>query len=303
MSPSMTPDRQGAANRRLSLVAWGTMVFISVVPEIAALTFAGGIPAWLPWAKMGLMLCLGLAALAWQPLRPLRDFFFVMLAFFALPVLGGRIDFTSHPFQSLFGATVFDARMQPEQTRKLAVSLGMIAVLLLLGYQRRNCFLTSGNLCARIRPVRVLGFPKPDPWPFFGLLWAFNVAAALAVMQYFALRPTSGDLLKVLPILPSIVFYSALNAFNEEITFRAPMLATLEPVVGGQQALWLSACFFGIAHYFGTPGGLIGGLASIFIGWLLGKAMLETRGLFWPWLIHLVSDIVIFVFLTMVLLK
>jgi hypothetical protein len=154
-----------------------------------------------------------------------------------------------------------------------------------------------------ITPVRLLGFPKPDPWPRFGLQWGFYIAVALAVLQYFSLRP-GGDLwLKLLPILPSILFYAALNAFNEEITYRAPMLATFEPVGGSRHALWMAAYFFGIGHYFGTPGGIAGGIASIFMGWILGKAMLETRGLFWAWFIHLLSDIAIYTFIALALLR
>lgn len=73
-------------------------------------------------------------------------------------------------------------------------------------------------------------------------------------------------MIKLVPLLPSILFDAALNAFNEEFTVRAPMLATLEPVAGSRQALWLSACFFGVAHYFGTPGDLICAILSIFMG-------------------------------------
>ncbi len=83
--------------------------------------------------------------------------------------------------------------MQAEQTGKLAVSLGMIVVLLGMGYKRRDFFLTRGNLRAPIQPVPLLGFPKPDPWPRFGLQWGTYIAAGLAVMQYLGLRP-SGEL-------------------------------------------------------------------------------------------------------------
>jgi len=158
-------------------------------------------------------------------------------------------------------------------------------------------------LRTRIDPVPLLGFPKPDPWPRFGLQWGFYIAMALAAVQAFSFHFHSDLLLKIIPILPSILFYAALNAFNEEITFRAPMLATFEPVGGSRQALWMAAYFFGISHYFGTPGGIAGGIASIFMGWILGKAMVETRGLFWAWWIHLLSDIVIFSFVTLALLK
>ncbi len=38
----------------------------------------------------------------------------------------------------------------------------------------------------------------------------------------------------------------------------------------------------------------VGAAASVFMGWILSKAMLETRGLFWAWFIHFLSDVAIF---------
>jgi hypothetical protein len=102
-------------------------------------------------------------------------------------------------------------------------------------------------------------------------------------------------MLKVIPMLPSILLYAALNALKEEATFRVPMWATLEPVGGSRQTLWISARSFGMAHYVGTPGGLV--------GWILGKSMVETRGLFWAWWIHFLSDAAIFTFLGAALLR
>lgn len=291
------------SSRELTVVAWVVTLLISTLPEIVWIELTGGSPPWLTYAKMGLLLALTLTASVWKPIRPLRNFFLVMFAFFGLMELRLRVNFTWAPLQALFGATVFDGRMQAEQTGKLAVSLVMIVALLILGYKRRDFFLTRGNLRAPIEPVRLLGFPKPDPWTSFGLQWGLYIALALAVVQYLILRPDGELMLRVVPILPSILFNAALNAFNEEVTYRSPMLATLEPVGGGKQALWLSAYFFGIAHYFGTPGGLLGGILSIFMGWILGKGMLETRGLFWTWWIHFLSDVAIFTFLTAALLQ
>lgn len=301
-SPSVVSAVLGDG-RILVLLAWSTTILISTVPDIILNELSGAVPSWLVPVKMGLLIAMTLTALAWKPLRPLRHYFIVMFAFFGLFEFSHRLDFTLPFLQKLFGATVFDARMQAEQTGKLAVTLAMIAFLLILGYKRRHFFLTLGNLHAPIKPVPLMGFPKADPWPSFGLQWGFYIAAALAVIQYFAIRPDGELMLEVLPILPSILFYAALNAFNEEFTYRAPMLATLEPVTGSSHALWLSAYFFGIAHYFGTPGGILGGVLSIFMGWILGKGMIETRGFFWTWWIHFLSDVAIFTFLAAALLK
>lgn len=300
---SAIPHPITQSNRNLTLLAWIATILISALPDIIWFMLTRGSPAWLAFAKMGLLLMLALSACIWRTLRPLRNFFIIMFAFFGLFELRTLSNFSWLPLQTLFGGSVFDGRMQAEQTGKLAVSLAMMVALIVLGYKRRDFFLTRGNLRARIEPVPLLGFPKPDPWPSFGLQWALYIAAALAVVQYLGLRPDGALMLKVAPILPSILFYAALNAFNEEMTYRAPMLATLEPIGGSRQALWMSAYFFGIAHYFGTPGGLVGGISSIFMGWILGKGMVETRGLFWSWWIHFLSDVVIFTFLTAALLK
>jgi hypothetical protein len=296
------PYQVRMSSRDLTIGAWVVTLLISTLPDLLWSELAGAIPGWLAGAKIGFLVVIAVAAATWRPLRPLRNYFLVMIAFLGLVELRPRVDFTVPALQSLFGNTVFDGRMQAEQTGKLVVAGLMIVLLLLLGYRRRQFFLARGDLSAPIEPVRLLGFPKADPWPRFGLQWGFYLAAALAVMQYLTLRPTADQLLGVLPILPSILFYAALNAFNEEMTYRAPMLATLEPVGGSRHALWLAAYFFGIAHYFGTPGGVIGGLLSIFMGWILGKGMLETRGLFWTWWIHFLADIAIFTFMTAALL-
>lgn len=292
------PNLIAESNRRLSLAAWAVTILISVLPDIIWIELLHANPAGLPYAKMGILVVLAIAAALWRPLRPLRNFFIAMFAFFGLSILRLKVDFTLPALQSLFGHNVFDVRMQAEQIGKLAVSLATIGVLLILGYKRREFFLARGDLRAPIEPVRVLGFPKPDPWTRFGLQWSLYIAAGLAVILSFNLKPTSATMVAILPILPSILFYAALNAFNEEMTFRAPILATLEPVSGSRQALWMSAYFFGIAHFWGIPGRVLGAIASTFMGWILGKAMVETRGLFWSWWIHFLSDVVIFVFLT-----
>lgn len=278
-------------------MAWLVTVMISTAPAIFSMQFTGTTPGWLAPAQIGVAAAFLLVCILWPTLRSLRRFAVAMIAFLLLLQVRPRIDLTWMPRQSLFGATAFDSRMQAEQAGKLLVAMLMIGVLLLVGYRRRDFFLAVGDVTAPIGPVRLLGFPHADPWWRFGLQWSLYIAAALAVAFYLIGRPTTGALAGVVPMLPSILFYAAVNAFSEEMTYRAPMLATLEPGVGSTHALWQSATFFGVAHYFGTPGGLLGAALAIFMGWILGKAMIETRGLFWSWWIHFLSDAVIFGFL------
>ncbi len=172
------------SNRNLTIIAWVTTILLSTLPDIAFDRLAGGIPAWLIYIKMGLLLILSLAAFFWKPFRPLRNFFIIMFVFFGLAELRPLINFTWPALQALFGGSVFDQRMQAEQTGKLAVSIAVIAGLLVLGYKRKDFFLRRGDLRAPIEPVKLLGFPKPDPWYRFALQWGFYIAAVLAVVLY-----------------------------------------------------------------------------------------------------------------------
>jgi hypothetical protein len=55
--------------------------------------------------------------------------------------------------------------------------------------------------------------------------------------------------------------------------------------------------FFGLAHYYGVPYGVVGVCMSGCLGYVLGRAMLESEGMLWPWFIHFLQDVVIFSFL------
>lgn len=72
----------------------------------------------------------------------------------------------------------------------------------------------------------------------------------------------------------------------------------LSPAVGPGQALWMTAVWFGLGHFYdAVPSGLFGFVQAGLLGLLLGKAMLDTRGMGWPWIIHLVLDSIIYFFI------
>ena len=110
-------------------------------------------------------------------------------------------------------------------------------------------------------------------------------------------RPAPDIARRALPFLPMVLLAAALNAFSEEITYRASFLSVLEGPVGRRQALRLTAVYFGILHYYGVPYGVIGVVLAGLLGWILGKSMQETHGMFWGWFIHFWQDVWIFSFL------
>jgi membrane protease YdiL (CAAX protease family) len=106
-------------------------------------------------------------------------------------------------------------------------------------------------------------------------------------------RPNAGAVAAGLSLLPMVLLLAALNAFSEEAIYRSAFLGTLGSLPRSQAVL-LSATFFGIAHYYGVPYGLLGVLMAGLLGWLLAKAMVETHSFFWPWFIHFLQDVLIF---------
>jgi hypothetical protein len=76
-------------------------------------------------------------------------------------------------------------------------------------------------------------------------------------------------------------------------------LAALPTRLGKRQVLLLTAACFGLEHYYGNPPGASGVLLAAFLGYVLGKSMLETGGSRWAWLIHWLQDVIIFSFLVM----
>lgn len=274
------------------------MLAVSLLPDILWHELAGGGAPWLFWAKIAFLAALVGVSFIWKPIRALRNFVVLLLAIYAGEKLVAQL--TAMPvWQGWFGGdgASFAVSMAGIQIGRLLVSLLMIGVLLSLGYRRADFFLVRGQLDAPIKPVRWLGFPRPEPWTRFGGQWALYIGLGLLAFLIIGGRPSPQSFLQAAPMLPAVLVLAAMNAFNEELTYRSTLLAGLKSVVGPQQALWNAALFFGLAHYFGVPYGILGVVMSTFLGWMLGKSMLETRGFVWAWLIHFVQDVLIFSFM------
>jgi len=284
------------ARRLLIVTAWVVILAISDLPDIVWNTIAGRVPASLFWGKVVFLAgFLGITLLV-KALRRLRSYGLVLFMFFLAFGLTSLIRSTAW-FQGHFnspGVSFFKGFMAL-YVLDIGVALAVIAVLWALKRDRRAFFMTRGRLDAPIEPVRWLGIKAGGSWKTFG--WIFGCAAALAVLipTLLAIAPSKATMVKALPLLPAVLLFAAINAFTEEVYFRAGLLATLTEIVGKNQILLLTATFFGLAHWLnGSPPGLVGALMTGFLAWLLGKSMLETKGIAWPWLIHFLPDVMIF---------
>jgi membrane protease YdiL (CAAX protease family) len=154
-------------------------------------------------------------------------------------------------------------------------------------------------LDAEAAPIPLI-IDKPSSWRILGPAIAGAMCLGLTVFVLaFGNLPSLKSLAGVLPLLPFVLLFAASNAFGEEMIYRAPWLAALEGPLGPLHALLITAVFFGIEHFYGVPYGVLGVIMAFIPGWLMGKAMLETRGFFWAWVIHISMDIVIFFFMAL----
>lgn len=290
------PSPGSSRTRLLVFSAWASILLLSDLPEIAWKTLFGQIPGRLLWAKLGvLVVFLGLC-LAWRRIRPLWPYAFVMLVFYAALGVSWWAGDTGW-WQGRFGGqhVSFTLGYIGIFIRDAGVAVAVIAALWVVKRSRSAFFLVKGRLDAPIEPVSWLGIRGGESWRTFG--WIFTLIAGFAVMVPLALstRPTADTLMRAAPLIPAVLLFSAVNAFTEEVYFRASLLSTLPDVVGKNHALLINAVFFGLNHWtHGSPPGVVGFLMTGFLAWILGKSMLETKGLFWPWLIHFVPDVVIF---------
>ena len=233
----------------------------------------------------------------WKTIRPLRPFFglFIVLTG-AQWLVHTRVDQLLN-YPAWINDPSFNIYMLAEQSLNLMVTLVVMAFLFVLKKAPAAFFLARGDTAAAVEPVKLLGIKAGERWNTLGRAFAVYLSLGTLVFLVIAGRPPLDIVVKALPFLPAVLLAAALNAFNEEMTYKASFLAVLEEVVGKHQALWLMAAYFGILHFYGVPYGVIGVLMATFLGWFLGKSMLETRGLFWAWFLHFLQDVLIFAFL------
>ncbi len=231
------------------------------------------------------------------PLRVLRAFFGVLIVLVAVQwVVYTRIA-PSPFFRGWVDEASIGGRLMGEQALRLMVTVVIVAVLWAVKRRPSAFFLARGDTSAAVAPVRLLRTKPTLRWNVFGRNLALFISLGTLTFMLVAARPPVDVLPGLPPLVPVILLVAALNAFNEEVTFKASFLSVLEDAVGARHSLLLMAAFFGLAHYYGMPHGVVGVLMAGVLGWLLGKSMLETRGLFWAWFIHFCQDVLIFGFL------
>jgi membrane protease YdiL (CAAX protease family) len=280
-------------------IAWAVTLLVSLLPDILFRELTGSLPAWLYWAKLGLVIALLLASLVWKNLRPLWLFSAVLLTVYLLEGLVGQFFQSLNYSAWLRNASPFVKDIGSVQIPRATTSLLLVLIMLVLMRRPGRFFLVKGKLDALAAPIPLL-FGKPVKWSILGPAVAGAMCLGLLVFIFaFGSLPSLQALKGVAPLLPFVLLFAIVNSFGEEMLYRAPWLGALEGPAGPAQALLITAVYFGIGHFYGVPYGILGVILAFIPGWLMGKSMLETRGFTWAWFIHFCMDVVIFFFIAL----
>lgn len=177
---------------------------------------------------------------------------------------------------------------------------GTIIFLFILWWTKKTKFqeyFRKGNISADILPEPIIGIkPKPtENWFHFGRNFAIIISGVTAIVIYFQLIRESGiSIGNILNALPFSILFALTNSFVEESITRFGVVVVLKDILKDRTIPLVSALIFGTVHYWGNPGGYLGSIVAGFLGWLLAKSILETKGIFWAWLIHFLQDVIIF---------
>lgn len=290
-----------APPRLLVWIAWISTLLLSNLPLVISRDLLGGDLPWIRSAWIGMAGLLIAATFLWPAIKPLQGYFIIMAI----------ICLMSYWVDPLIRSTALWTNLvsgQPQMIGVFAdrvllslVTLVVIAGLLLTGIERRAAFLTRGNLGAPVGGEVASGKKRVMRWSLLGPLMAISLGGLFFTFLVGQIPTGMSHLGAIIPWVPLILVSAALNAFGEEATFRAAPLATLQHAIGPGHALWLTSLWFGLGHYYGGfPSGPAGLVQSGLLGLLMGKAMLDTRGIGMPWFIHLVIDTAIYTFMALV---
>ena len=281
------------------LAAWTFVLALSLLPTVIAQEVLGRtVTADLKAGSSIIVIVAGLImTMGWKPMRALRP---LLLLFLVL--LGAQwFVFTQVDrlpiFRTWLNDPSFGVYMPAELLLNLMVTLAVIVLLAILKRDRRAFYLAKGDLSAPAQPIGWLYVKPGDRWNTVGRNLAVFISLGTLAFLVLSGQPSADIVVRALPFLPVVLLAAALNAFNEEVTYKASFLSVLVEPVGSRQALRMVAAYFGIAHFYGVPYGVIGVILAWFLGWILARSMLETRGLTWAWFIHFVQDVLIFGFM------
>lgn len=271
-------------------------VAVSIFPDILVLTYFKSVYVWVMPIKIISLILLSFFGMTHKDKKPIMDFLLVCIVMTLGQICGDQLK-TYTFWKQTFPTAAFVTNLSGSMVLK---SISVIAVLLVLFIRlkdRKSIFLVKGDLHAKASAIKWLGIDGDRiGWGKLALISGILIstgtfAATIFTVTGFKMPDNIGNYVRMLPV---ILVFAFLNSLFEGIVYRNGILGTLSKLLPKEEALLVGTFVFGIAHYYGAPGGIVGALMSMLLGWYLGRSMLETQGMASAWLIHFMQDVVIF---------
>ncbi len=268
----------------------------SLLPTIIVREWFGGIPYWVPFTQIIILTSAGIYLGFFKKRWHLSQYTFILTAIVALQVFAAIIQRMPW-WRDIFDVNTFTGSFGGSILIKFIFALPIIALLVFFYKSPEEAYLVKGDLSIKAERIGWLGIEENKiTWGRLAIISAFLISLGTLLLTVFTVTGLSvPDNLGELPgYFPLVVLFALVNSFSEGIVYRSAVLGPLRKVLSKDHVILIAAVFFGLAHYYGAPSGIVGVGMSGLLGWYMCRSMYESRGFLPSWIIHFLQDVVIF---------
>lgn len=253
----------------MKLILVGVLTLIaSLFPDIVVMESVGFLPSWWFPAKAVLLITVTLLLRVGAGEPNLAQYGFLLAAIIVVQMIVGRTQ-ASTWWQSLFPPASFRGQFGGTVLLKFMGIIPVVSVLLLLYRSPRQVYLVKGDLSAKASRIAWLGIEEGKiGWRRLSVISALLIAAGTLLLTLLTVIGFSQPAIlgRLPPLLPLIVLLALANSLSEGVIYRNSVLGPLRETVPKDHLVLVAGAFFGIAHYYSAPGGIIGVIMSGVLG-------------------------------------
>ncbi len=271
-------------------------IIASLLPTIIFKEWLGEMPHWVSFAQIVILISSSIYFGFVKKQQYLSKYIAILTAVVVLQVFAGFIE-KNLWWQNIFAANTFIGNFGGSILIKFILVIPIIALLIFFYKSPEEAYLSKGDLSVkaeRIGWLRIAG--NKISWGRLAVISAFLISFGTLLLTVFTVTGflVPDNLGKLPGNFPLIVLFALVNSFSEGIVFRSAIMGPLRKFLSKDHVILIAAVFFGLAHYYGAPSGIIGVSMSVLLGWYMCRSMYETKGFVSAWIIHFMQDVVIF---------
>jgi uncharacterized protein len=267
----------------------------SILPEVIFREWTSSVPVGISLVKLIILFLVGI--LSQYLKRNKITKYILVLGVIILAEILTKYIFLSSFWEKTFDMNSFVGNFGGSVLLKIIGIIPVVGTLIALFKSPTAVYITKGDLSIKADEIKWLGIKKDKiSWGKLAIISSVLISLGTFLLTIFTVTLTSTNLNidNLIKYFPFVIILAILNSLCEGILFRSAILGPLKNVLPKNQAIFIAAMIFGIAHYYGAPSGIVGVAMSILLGWYLSRSMYETKGFASSWVIHFMQDVVIF---------